>query len=135
MDLAAVMDGLGAALDTIDGLRSHPYYVPRAIPPCAVVTWPDDYDFDETFGRGSDRVVLPVTVIVGQADQRSARDQLAAYCAGSGASSVKAAVESYAPAGVWDSARVQKVEFGAVTVAAVSYLAATFHVEIIGKGA
>ncbi len=137
MDLATVMDQLGAAAETIDGLRSHPYYFPRVVPPAAVVAWPESYDFDSTMGRGSDQVVIPVTVIVGLADSRSARDQLAAYCHGSGPSSVKRAVESYLPipAATWDSVRVRDVEFGAVTIAAVSYLAATFSIEVTGKGA
>lgn len=137
MQIAAVMDRLGDALKTISGLRVFPYYAPRITPPAALVGWPDTYEFDSTLARGADRLVLPVTVVVGKADERSARDLLTKYADGTGSSSVKQAIEQHNPASgaAWDSARVMTVEFHTVAIASVSYLAATFHTEVIGRGA
>lgn len=131
MNLADVMDDLGTALETIEGLRVTAYYADRVSVPAAVVGFPDSYDFDQTMSRGSDRVTFPVTVLVGKADARSARDQLAAYCDGAGDSSVKAAVDRFVST-AWDSARVTAVEFGVITVSGVEYLGATFDVEVFG---
>lgn len=131
--LDEVMDEVGAALDTIEGLRVFPYWADRVNVPAAIVGFPDAYDFDSTMGRGSDRLTLPVLVLVGTADARTARDALARYVHGSGPASVKAAVEKHA-ATSYDSARVQRVEFGTVTVASTTYLGATFEIDITGPG-
>jgi hypothetical protein len=134
MNLAGVMDGLGAALSTIDGLRVTPYWADRVTPPAAVVAWPDPLTFDSTMGRGSDRQEFPVIVVVGRVDARSTRDALAVYAAGSGDLSVKQAIEGYA-SDAYDSARVDRAEFASITISGVDYMAATFYVDVIGQGA
>jgi hypothetical protein len=133
MDISAVMDDLGAACATITDLRSFEYYSDKITPPAAIVQWPAEYDFDQTMSRGSDNLQFPIVVLVGRADARTSRDRLAKYVAGSGSSTVKGAIESF-EATSYDTARVTKVEFGMVTMAAVSYLAATFTVDIYGPG-
>lgn len=134
MNLAGVMDDLGSALETIEGLRVFPYWTDRLTPPAAIVGWPEPLTFDATFGRGSDRTEIPIYVAVGKVDARSARDTMARYADGSGTHSVKAAVEAF-DATAYDSARVIRVEFDVLTVAAVDYLSATFFVDITGSGA
>lgn len=132
-DLSAIMDALGAAVGTIADLRPHPYWADNVTPPAAIVAWPDSYEFDQTMARGSDHVTLPVIVVVGRADARTSRDRLAQYVAGSGAQSVKQAVENTTTT-AYDSARVVKVEFGTLSIASISYLAATFDVDIYAHG-
>lgn len=134
MNLGDVMDDLGEALATLDGLRVFPYWADRISPPAAVIGWPDPLTYDSTMARGADQTELPVMVMVGKVDTRTARDAVSRYANGSGPGSVKAAIESHSPT-AYDSARVTRVEFGAITVAAVEYLAATFYVDIIGRGA
>jgi len=134
MLLSAVMDDLAAALETIPKLRAHPYWADRITPPAAVVGWPDPLDYDATYARGADTAELPVIVLAGKVDARSARDTLARYADGSGEYSVKAAIEAH-NACSYDTARVTRAEFGFSLVAGVEYLAATFYVEITGKGA
>jgi hypothetical protein len=134
MNLGDVMDELGAALDTIDGLRVHAYGADRIIPPAAVVAWPEELNYDVAMQRGGDQAEIPVVVLAGRADARSARDVLARYCDGAGARSVKAAVDGHTAA-AYDSARVMRVEFAPATFAGVEYLAATFYIDVIGKGA
>lgn len=135
MNLAAVMDQLGAALKQIEGLRVFPYWADKVIPPAALVAWPEQVTFDATFGRGSDRAEVPITVLVGRVNARSSRDVLAGYVDGGGDRSVKAAVDGHDAGGVWDSATVTRwSEFVGVTNAGVEYLSATAYVDIIGKG-
>src|SRR5258707_7371889 len=105
MDLAAVMDDLGAALATIGGLTGQPYWADRVTPPAAIVGLPDGITFDATYGRGSDTMTLPVFILVGRTTAATARTILAAYCNGSGARSVKAAIEAHAAAS-YDTVRV-----------------------------
>ena len=133
MDLSAVMDEIADQLDTIVGLRVVAYPDGQVNPPCAIVAMPSSLDFDETYGRGSDRLTLPVVVLVSGTVPRAARDALGAYCDGSGASSVKAVVE----AGTYtsfDSVRVTGITFDAYTYGAVTYPAAIFDLDIYGNG-
>jgi hypothetical protein len=94
MLLSDVMDELAARLDVIDGLRVHAFPADNVNVPQAVVTYPETLTFDETYGRGSDRLTIPVVVLVGKASDRASRDQLAAYADGSGVKSIKSAIES-----------------------------------------
>jgi len=134
MDLAAVMDAVAGRIDTITGLRVHPHPPGSLTPPAAVVSYPDEIAFDETYVRGMDRMTLPVVVVVGKASDRAARDELAAYCNGSGARSIKAVLES----GVYTAfhtLRVMRIEFDVVTIGGTDYLAALFDLDISGQGA
>lgn len=134
MLLGDVMDALGSALDGIEGLRVFPYWAERVTPPAAVVGWPDPLTYDAAMARGADQLDLPVMVLVGKVDSRTARDKVSAYANGSGPASVKAVIEAHQTT-AYHSARVTRCEFGVISVAAVEYLAATFTVNLIGKGA
>lgn len=135
MNLADVMDQLGDRIDTIDGLRVYRYPPDNVQVPAAVVTYPEEYVYDVTFGRGTDRMTVPVIVMVGKVSDRASRDQLAAYVDGSGARSVKAVVEAEGDDyTAFDSARVTGAEFDIVSMAGVEYVAATLPVDIAGPG-
>lgn len=133
MDLADVMDEVASRLDTITGLRCFAYPPGTVNPPAAVVSYPDTYTYDETYGRGSDRLSLPVVVVVGKVSDRSARDQIGAYVDGSGARSVKAVLESGTYT-AFDELRVVSVEFDVVTIGGTDYMAALFTLDILGSG-
>ena len=134
MNLAGVMDDLGAALAAVPDLRVFPYWTDRLTPPAAIVSWPDPLTYDTSFGRGSDRCEIPILIAVATSNARTARDQMARYADGSGTHSVKSAIEAH-DATSYDTARVVRVEFGDVlTVASVDYLSATFYVDLTGKG-
>lgn len=136
MDLDAVSQEIRTALDTITGLRVPPWGAEQIQPPAAIVALPERIDFDETYGRGKDFYSdLSVVILVGAPEERASRKTLAAYCAGSGAGSVKAVLEAY----VWttcESLTVRWCEFDlAATYAGVPHLAAVFHLDIVGRGA
>lgn len=133
MDLGAVMQEIADRLDTIDGLRVHASPPGAISAPAAVVSYPNNVTFDETYGRGMDRMELPVVLAVGRPTDRGTRDSLAAYCAGSGSASIKAVLESgtYTE---FDVIRVASVDFDVITLAAIDYMAAVFVLDIAGTG-
>lgn len=132
LDLNATMDAIGARLVGVTGLRVYDYAADAAAPPAAIVALPETVEYDVVAGRGSDRVVIPVTVLVGRVSDRAARDQLAQYVSGTGALSVKSAVEGGTGdlGGVAHSVRVTEARVEIVTIQAVEYLGATFDVEV-----
>jgi len=134
MDLAAVIDEVGDALDTIAGLRISRGPAGSIQAPAAVVGLPDELTYDETYGRGSDRVRLPVIVAVGRPAERTTIERLGAYADGSGARSVKAVLEAHDPTS-YGSLRVVSVSFDVVKFGTVDYAAALFTLDISGDGA
>jgi hypothetical protein len=134
MDLGAVMDEVGDQLDTIPGLRVYRYPPDSVQPPAAVVTYPEMYTYDETYGRGMDRLTISVVVMVGKVSDRSSRDRIAVYINGAGDRSVKAVVEAHTYEAC-DTVRVMSAEFDIVSMAGVEYLAATLSIDIAGTGA
>lgn len=133
MNIANVMDEIGAVLDTIDGLRVFPYSAASVRPPAAIVGWPDPITYDTTMARGSDQLTVPLYVVVGTADARSARDALAVYLDGSDTKSIKAAVEGGTYT-AFDTVRVQEARVDSFSIAGTDYLGAVFQLDITGQG-
>lgn len=133
MNLANVIDDIADELDDIAELNVYAFPAEHVSPPAAVIGYPESYEFDQTYGRGSDRMTIPVFIIVGLTDQKAARNTLGAYVDGSGASSIKANLEggSYTS---FSSLRVQSVEFQTISVAGQEFLAAVFSVDVFGSG-
>jgi hypothetical protein len=135
VNLSAVMQAVADRLDTITGLRVYAYPPDAVQVPAAVVSYPETYNYDATYGRGMDRIEsLPVAVLVGKVSDRASRDKVTQYVKGSGATSVKAVIESGTYT-AFDTVRVTGVTFDVVTIAAVEYLGATFTLDIAGTGA
>lgn len=128
-NLNDVMDAMGAALGTIDGLRVFDFPPKSAQPPFAFVDMPESIDYDLALQRGYDSARF--TVVVGVADvvDRAGRDAIGAYAAGSGASSVKAVLEAATDIG--DTLRVESVDFRPVTIASGTYAGAIFTVHVV----
>ena len=62
--------------------------------PCLFVVANGPTVYDQTYGRGTDRLTLVVRGIVGTVDNVGAQRLLSQWVAGSGASSVKTAIET-----------------------------------------
>ncbi len=136
MILGDVVQEITDKLATISGLRAYTHRRESIEPPVAFPDLPEVINYDLTFRRGSDRITIPVNVLVGKVFTRAAHDAIWAYVNGSGAKSIKAKLDStetntYTSC---DSVRVESVEFAIFPVAAVNYLAATFNVDIAGSG-
>jgi hypothetical protein len=127
------MDEVAVRLDTIAGLRVWAWPPGSVTPPAAVVSYPETYTFDETYGRGMDRITLPVVVVVGVPTERQTRDLLGQYCDGSGAASLKAVLESGTYT-AFDTIRVVDIDFDTVTIGGVEHVAALFTLDIAGSG-
>lgn len=128
------MDELALALETIDGLRVFPYTADRITPPVAMVGWPDPITYGLTYGKGMDRQSIPVWVMVGKADARSARTDLAAYLDGSGEKSIRAAIEDAITYEICHAITVKSATVQTFSIASVEYLGAEFIVDIVGAG-
>lgn len=134
MILSDVMDELGVRMDTVSGLRVYAFPPDTVSPPAAIIGFPDEYTYDATYGRGSDRMTLPVIVVVGRLSDRSARDRVSAYVSGSGTSSIKACLDGQGYTSC-DTVRVASVDIESVSIGGTDHLAAIFHTIISGKGA
>lgn len=134
MNLNDVMDEVATTLATISGLRVFGYPPPTVVPPAGIVSYPDAIEFDQTYGRGMDRISgLPIILVVGKATDRAARETAAGWASGSGETSVKAALEDHEWASC-DVLIVTRCSFDVVTIASVDYLAAMFEADVIGSG-
>jgi len=132
LDLNTVMDAIGARLVGVTGLRVYDYAADGASPPAAIVSLPRTVEYDAVAGRGADRIVIPVTVLVGKVSDRAARDALSAYITGTGPSSIKTAIEGSDGnlGGACQTVRVTEATADVVTIQAVDYLGASFDVEV-----
>lgn len=90
---ADVAQGLADAADTIAGLRTHADIPGQLVPPSFVVDMPQTVGFDQTMRRGSDVLTITCGVYVSAAHNRTGQAQLMGYLAGSGATSLKEALE------------------------------------------
>lgn len=132
MDLDAVMDELGQALDTIDGLRVA-IVGEKPLPPAAYISYPEGIQYDGTYGRGTDTMDLQAVVIVGQTKAKNTRRLLAAYCDGNDTGSVKTMLEAF-DYQTCDSVTVPSVDFDVIRLGAIDYMAAMFAIHVVGSG-
>lgn len=134
MIIENVMDELGSALRTVNGLRVHPYDEERITPPAALISLPTNVDYDQTYGRGSDVMNLLVTLLVSQAGgARTGRGAIAPYADGSGPKSIKKVLERHSYTSC-DSVVVASSEFARIKFSEIVFLGVIFRVEITGQG-
>lgn len=136
MDIKAVADEMAGKLATIAGLNAFGYPVGSLPLPGAVVGLPDDIMFDATYGRGSDELSFPVWVMVGRTDDAAAAAELLPYLAGSGATSVKATLDSTTSNtyGSCDVVHVAKAVTGTYSYNDVDAFGVEFTVTVLGSG-
>lgn len=132
VNLNDVMRELGDACDTIAGLQVFRYWPGNVAAPAAVIGFPDDVEFETSYGPGSARMTVPVVVLEGAVSDRSAALRMGAYAAGAGANSIKAAIDGYGVYTALDVASVTRVEFDIFPIASVDHLAAVFEVDVVG---
>lgn len=129
--LSDIRSGIATNLGTISGLRTAAFVPDEPKPPIAVV-FPENISFDTAFGRGLDTYSFTVQVIVSKVSDRNAQSNLDAYCNPSGASSVKAAIESDKTLGglVQDLRVTEARDYRAATINENTYLTVTFAVTV-----
>lgn len=130
--ISDLRNGIATNLATIAGLRTSAT-VPDSVNPPIAVVMPNTITYDTAFARtGGDEYEFLVMVIVGRVDERTAQTRLDGYCSGTGASSVKAAIESDKTlGGKAFSLRVTSLRnYNQVTVGDVTYLSGEFVVQV-----
>lgn len=121
--LSEVMDGL-AGLATVANVYAWP--VKSLNTPAIVVGYPTEIDFDLTFQRGGDRVIVPVWYVVGDSMNAATRDLLSDALAGAaGFKDQLDGVHSFGSVGV-ASASIETVAVGGV-----DYIAIRFECEVL----
>lgn len=128
--LSQIRTGLATNLRTISGLRVYEEIPDNPQPPSAVIVL-NNIDYDQDFARSA-KYNFAVQVIVGRAAERSAQRYLDLYCDPTGASSVKAGVESNRTMSgvVLDTYLESMPNIGTVTINDQLYLAADFLVAV-----
>ena len=132
--LTSIRDGLKTNLETISGLTAYEYVPDWIEPPIALVAPINSLNYDSTMARGADTYEIPIVVYISRIDAETAQDGIDAYLASTGATSVKAAIESDPTlGGAAMSVRVvSATDYGEYEVTqGTSFLGVTFNVEVI----
>ena len=132
--LTSIRDGLKTNLETISGLTAYEYVPDWIEPPIALVAPINSLNYDSTMARGADTYEIPIVVYISRIDAETAQDGVDAYLASTGATSVKAAIESDPTlGGAAMSVRVvSATDYGEYEVTqGTSFLGVTFNVEVI----
>lgn len=134
MNLKALMTECASVMGGITGLRVSDYPPETLSAPAGYVSYPVSIDFDETYGRGTDKATgLPIVLVAGKATSRSARDTVSGWSGGGGDQSVKALFEAHQ----WTSCDflvITSVRFDTEEIAGIPYLAAIFTADAVGSG-
>jgi hypothetical protein len=132
--IADIRSGIATNLATISGLRTTATVPDNPNPPIAIVI-PQSVSYDTTFGRGMDTYEFTALVIVGRVDERTAQNRLDGYCASSGSSSIKAAIESDKSLGgaCFDLRVTEMRNYTSLTYGDVTYLGAEFVIQVIAQ--
>lgn len=134
MDIAAVRQGLATAAAALGGGLTATGYAPGvAVPPCFFPLGVE-IDFDDAAARELDSVTVSCRLLVSHADDQAAQAALDAYLAGSGAGSIKTALESDPTlGGACDWVRVARIDnYGLHLVGDTAYLGVAVTVEVQG---
>lgn len=134
-------EGLRDAVDAIDGLSCFSF-VPDAVPEPCFYVGEIEQNFDRAFSRGMDEVTVTCRVLVARSDDRAGQEKLRSYMAGSGSTSVKAALEAArgapgqaALSGACDDLHVVRMQGHRLyEVNGTQFYGAEWVVRVIGEG-
>lgn len=131
--IASVRSGLATNAATISELRSSATIRDAIAPPIFVVGEVSQV-FDQAMARALDELLVTCRLYVSRADDRAGQDKLDGYLMGSGATSVKTAIESDKTlAGACQTLRLEAQSgYGVYDVAGTEYLGAEFTIRIWG---
>lgn len=124
-NLADVMDAIAAALVAVTP-RTYGWPVGSVTPPCAVVGYPTNIDFDMTYQRGADKANFPIYFLAGVGTEKSARDALSSII--TGAIDIKDVLDGDLD-GKIQSGRVTDCKIEQIEVGSILYVSATFTYE------
>ena len=131
--LTSIRNGIGTNLGNISSLIVYNFVPDFIEPPTAVVGVVETIEYDTTIQRGADKYEIPIFIYVSRVDAQDSQETLDGYLASTGASSVKAQIESDVTlGGSANSCRViEAKEVGVYTINNIDYLGVEFIVEVI----
>ena len=91
--LTSIRDGLKTRLETISGLTASEFVPDYIVPPIALVAPLNSLNYDSTMARGADTYEIPIVVYISRIDAQTSQDEVDAFLASSGSTSIKAAIE------------------------------------------
>jgi hypothetical protein len=91
--LTELREGIAENLSTIPGLRVSSFIPDNFNPPIAIIS-PQNIEYHKAFHNGFNTYVFVVSVFVARVSERAGQANLDAYCASTGSSSIKSAIES-----------------------------------------
>ena len=123
--------GIATNLATITGLRTGATIPENVSPPYAIVA-PSGISYHQSMRNGMSTYNFTVTLVVGRADARSAQNALDAFCASSGSSSIRSAIESDRTLGgkAFDCVVTGMRNYGSISIGDNTYLAAEFDLTV-----
>lgn len=129
--ISQIRSGLSTRLATITGLRSGPTIPDNVNPPYAIVA-PSSVDYHRAFNNALSTYNFTITLVVGRVSERTAQNNLDAYCSPSGSSSIRVAIEGDKTLGgvVFDTIVTGMRNYGSVTIGENTYLAAEFDIAV-----
>ncbi len=129
---SAVRAGLVTRINTIAGLSALSHIPELVIPPMALVDQLE-IDFDAANARGLDMAHVDVVVIVQRMDAQSGQTALDGYLSGTGATSIKTALEADRTlGGACSTLRVLSANPGTYQSAGIDFLAYRYRLVIYG---
>jgi hypothetical protein len=133
MNAETVAQQLADQLGTILSGRSTPYAPDTINPPAGYVFGPET-TYHQSYTSGLTRLKVSVTVVVARTPLDVAHKALAGYTSDTGATSVKACLESGTYT-AFDTLVVVRSTVGDVTIGGTTYKGAQFDLDITGSGA
>lgn len=129
---SGIRTGLKTNLSTIKGLRIYELIPSPAVAPAAIIGQLD-FTFDTNNARGLDTANLDVVVLVQRFSDRSAQTELDKYLAGSGAYSIKTAIESDRTlGGACSTLKVTSAEAGSYMSGEIEFLSYRYRLTVWG---
>lgn len=132
MNLETVAQELSDRLGTILAGRSTPYAPDTIVPPAGYVFGPET-TYTQSYQNGLTRAQLSITVAVARVPLAVAWQALAGYASDTGATSVKACLESGTYT-AFDTILVSRSVIGDVTIGGSTYKGVQFDIHITGSG-
>lgn len=129
--ITAMRSGIATNLATITGLRTGATIPDNVNPPYAIIS-PSSVDYHRAFNNALSTYNFTVTLVVGRVSERTAQNNLDAYCSPTGNSSIRVAIESDKTLGgiVYDTIVTGMRNYGSVVIGENTYLAAEFDLTV-----
>jgi len=135
MDVGAVNLGIATAASEITGLNCYGVKPDSIVEP-AFYPRRTDIHYDESMGRGQDRIAGTWHLLVSRSDDEAGQAVMNSFLKGAGASSLKAAIQADRTlGGACVTLRVVKAEaHRMITVGETEYYGAEISIDVYGRG-